>query len=144
MKLSEQIKERILKKIEESVIDSVKRYSVKKTKHGYKYHNFLIKKDSYGFYDCIENGEPVFECIASFELAILFCYNHLFLHSSDVSKQLQDLNDILSKQKTNMIYYKSCVKKMPERNEILRARINESMLVYASGIKKVRALSRRI
>jgi len=125
--------------------DSTKKYMVSKlSKNKYAYHGFtIIKSDD--LYRCSMNDKVIYKDVASFQLALVYCYNYIFKKSPNVLKQLNTLNDEALKQQLDLMHYKYYLKNAEtDDKEYMYARINESNILYNKVKSDIRSLSTSI
>jgi len=125
--------------------DQTKKFLVSKlSKNKYSYHGFTIIKIEES-YDCVLQGKQIYGNIASFQLALSYCYNYLFKKSGPVLKQLDKLNDEALKQQIDIMHYKYYLKHSESTDkEYMYARINESNILYNKVRSDIRSLSTSI
>ena len=126
--------------------DDTKKYAVSKlSKNKYAYHDFVIIRADDESYNCTIKDVLIYGDIASFQLAISYCYNYLFKKSPRILTQLNELNEAASREQINLMYYKHYVNNAEEGDrEFMYARISESTMIFNQIKSKIRSLSTTI
>jgi hypothetical protein len=131
--------------IDKACDESFKKYLVSKTREGYKYHSFTLKKTPEGFFNCFENEKIVFEYICSFEIALSLCYNYLYKKNNYIHNKMQEVNEQASKHKMDLYFYHHRLEKCNyEEYCLLQARITESKTEYQRAKMKIRTLTKAL
>jgi len=126
--------------------DDTKKYMVSKAgQNKYSYHSFIVEKIADDSYNCTQNGKLVYTDVATFQLALTYCYNYLFKKSNRVTKQLTELNNEANKQKLDLLYYRNYLQNSSlDNKDYMYARINESNNIFKRIRNEIRTLSTSI
>lgn len=106
-------------------------------KRGVYVGSVFIEKNKKGFYDVLSiGGDPLYEDIAVFDIAIIVAQRHTDEEYSAI-KRVLNLEEIYTKNHTEMIYFLHCYKGAKKKKDYTRMAILEDKFSTSEAKAKI-------